>query len=176
MTPFTIGRVLGARGLGGELRLQTFRSDPAYFRAKKLTLVPSAGPPSTFQPHPEPPLHQSQDPRRRARRAEQWRRRRGLDRRQGRALPAAWFAPGEGPLESLMGALTIDDATGAPLGRIVSLARNGARISSGIDRGGAEPVLLPWVEAFVPAKSRPGRAESLTVRIRRIEGLLEDEA
>ena len=76
---------------------------------------------------------------------------------------------------ALMGALTIDDATGAPLGRIVSLAHNGAQDLVGIDRGGAEPVLLPWVEAFV-RQIQAGEGGSLTVRIHRIEGLLEDEA
>ena len=173
MTPFTIGRVLGARGLGGELRLQTFRSDPAYFRAKKLTLVPSAGPPSTFRIQ----SLRSTDPKTHVVALE------GLSDRTAAEgwigakveLSAAWFAPGGGPLESLMGALTIDDATGAPLGRIVSLAHNGAQDLVGIDRGGAEPVLLPWVEAFV-RQIQAGEGGSLTVRIHRIEGLLEDEA
>ncbi len=102
MTPFTIGRVLGARGLGGELRLQTFRSDPAYFRAKKLTLVPSAGPPSTFRIQ----SLRSTDPKTHVVALE------GLSDRTAAEgwigakveLSAAWFAPGEGPLESLMGA------------------------------------------------------------------------
>jgi 16S rRNA processing protein RimM len=171
MTPFTIGRVLAARGLGGELRLQTFRSDPAYFRAKKLSLVPKSGPAATFAIQ----SLRSTDPKTHVVALE------GLsDRTAAEAwigakveLSGEWFAAGQGPLESLMGALTVDDLSGEPLGRIVALAHNGAQDLVGIDRGGAEPVLLPWVEAFV-RQIQAGEGGALTVRIHRIEGLLED--
>lgn len=171
MTPFTIGRVLAARGLGGELRLQTFRSDPSYFRAKKLSLLPKAGPASTFTIQ----SLRSTDPKTHVVALE------GLsDRTAAEAwigakveLRAEWFAAGQGPLESLMGALVVDDLSGEPLGRIATLAHNGAQDLVGIDRGGPEPALLPWVEAFV-RQIQAGEGGAITVRIHRIEGLLED--
>lgn len=154
-----VGKVLGPRGLHGELRLRFFRADPSYLSAGRVFVGGTC----------------------RAVTRARWSDGRtavvaldGIgDRAAAEALEGAplaidpaWFAPGEGPVELLVGAEAVDADTGSPLGLTVT----------GIDSNGAQDllvlgeVLVPFVEALVPGVVvEDGRTK---VRIRVLEGLL----
>ena len=160
MVLWAVGKVIGAKGLRGELRLRLFRASNTYLSANRILigerehavrkLVWSDGHTAVCTVD-------------------------GLaDRTQAEAVVGqtlyadpAWYAPGEGPIEQLLGARAIDADTGAPLGReVTAIDTNGAQ-----DLLVLGDVMVPYVEALVPGVS-VGADGRLEVRIRAIEDLL----
>ncbi len=172
-TLWEVGKVLGPRGLRGELKLRLFRASPTYLAAGRILIgtteyavrrVAWADPLT-----PVVVLDGVAD----------------RDRAEALAnvpirLDPSWFEPGEGPIEELLGAAAVDDATGAPLGlRVVGIETNGVqpllvlKASDGEAKGREH--LVPYVDALVPGVD-VGPDRSLSVRIRAIPGLLDDLA
>lgn len=164
-----VGKVLGPRGLRGELKLRLFRASPTYLAAGRIylgdeiyTVRRLAWADSTT------PVVQLDGV---------------ADRTAAEALinaplglDPAWFEPGEGPIEELLGARAIDDTTGAPLGLTVAgIGTNGVQPLLILHTASGREQLIPYVDALVPGID-VGPDRALSVRIRAIPGLLDDAA
>lgn len=165
-----VGWVLGPRGLRGELKLRLFRASATYLAAGRLYVgdvervvrrVAWADPVT-----PVVVLEGVTD-------------RTAAEALVGQPLAVArsWFPPGEGPVESLLGARAIDDATGASLGLTVTgIDTNNIQALLVLTRDGdPREHLVPHVEALVPGVD-VGPDGAISVRIRVIPGLLDLEA
>lgn len=169
-TRWEVGKVLGPRGLRGELKLRLFRASPTYLAAGRLLVgATEHAVRRVAWADPITPVVV-------------------LDgvagREQAEALANVpifverdWFAPGEGPIEELLGAPVVDDATGQPLGlRITGIETNGVQpllVLHAADGSGGPEHLVPYVDALVPGVD-VGPDRALSVRIRAIPGLLDE--
>jgi len=163
--PWAIGVIVGARGLRGELRTRFFRRDPAYLTAGKLFVESARG---ALQPFVV-----------RQHRAD------GLDgafvfldtiqtREAAEALQGArlhldpaWFPPGAGPVERLLGA-AVRALDGRALGRVTGLDGNGRQDLLDVDG-----TLVPLVPALVPRIEET--ADGPVVVVATMPGLFDPE-
>jgi ribosomal 30S subunit maturation factor RimM len=165
-----IGRIIAARGLGGELKLRLFRPDATALEAGRLILVhPDRGERElavrAARQGPGGVLSLSLEGIGDREAAEAWIKAQVW-------VEADWFAPGTGPLERLIGGEAIDADTGSSLGAITGIEDNGAQALLVIGDGEHAP-MVPLVDAFIASiEEAPGARPR--VRIRAIPGLLGD--
>lgn len=168
MARTNVGRVVGPRGLRGELRIRFFRPDPSYLDASQLILEGDGGERS-FEVlegawvTPDTAVVQLDGIGDRAE-AERW-------TKAMIAIDTDWFEAGEGPSERLVGARVVDDADDRPLGIVSRIGHNGAQELLILGEGEAER-MIPLVDAFVARIDTSGDAP--VIRLKLIPGLLED--
>lgn len=165
-----VGRVLGARGLKGEIRLRLYRAEPELLELGKLSLALEGGEPRTFELA-----------------AARWTDRLtavvrlpGIDDRDeaerwigaAASVDPSWV-PAEAamPAALLIGAHAVVDDGGAAIGAVEDLFDNGAQMVLVVRTEDGREVMIPYVDALIAGVERG--AGPPVVRVRAIPGLLE---
>lgn len=159
MSALRIGRVLGAQGLKGELRIRLFRADPRYFDAHRIQLNQE---------------HAVENVRWIDARTAVVGVRGVEDRTAAEALigaevgiDLAWFKANTAPSEVLIGRSAIEEGTGRVLGVVEGLDDNGAQTLLLVRTESGNEVQVPLVDALVR------EAEDGVLHIQALPGLFE---
>ncbi|MCC7386182.1 MAG: 16S rRNA processing protein RimM [Deltaproteobacteria bacterium] len=165
-----VGRVVGARGLKGELKIQLLRPGSRALEGDRVHLATSSAEQTfalqraSFTGRDSAVISLDGVSDRDA--AERWL---GADL----WVEPRFFPVGRGPSERLIGARVVEGASGRDLGAVSAIDSNGAQELLVLGAGKSERS-IPLVDAFVERiDERPGERAVISVRL--IPGLIEDE-